>query len=202
MDAHPRLGLINARVLVEPGGREDLTCLEMERSPLKPRAGMPGRPLLGFMAGALIVRRAAYLEAGGFPAAVCLGGEEEWLAVELAARDWSMCYVPHISVHHQPSPQRNPAARRCQQVRNALWFAWLRRPLARALHHTVAVVRQGPRDRAMLRGFVAALTGLPRLLPQRKVLPPEVEKALRELEIHRANRRWNPCNGDSADARR
>src|SRR5829696_3090232 len=35
-DADPRLGAINAHVLVESGRRDDPTCLEMAASPLRP----------------------------------------------------------------------------------------------------------------------------------------------------------------------
>jgi GT2 family glycosyltransferase len=189
LDAHPRLALINARVIIEPGQRDDPMCQEMQQSPLKPVEGMPGWPILGFMAGASVVRRSAFLAAGGFSTKIGLGGEEEWLAAELATRGWSMSYVPQISVHHQPSSQRDPGGRRFQIVRNALWFAWLRRPLPEALRQTLALICSGPRDRKMFKGFAAALAGLPRLLPQRRILPPEVEEGLRQLDARRARLR-------------
>ena len=41
-------------------------------------------------------------------------------------------------------------------MRNALWFAWLRRPLPIAMRATLGLVWQRPWDRATVRGLVAA----------------------------------------------
>ncbi len=184
-DAHPRLAVVTARVLVGPEEREDPTCREMEHSPLPAPPGMPGHPLLGFLAGGSMVRRQAFLEVGGFGTELGVGGEEEWLAVDLASRGWWLCYVPELTVHHHPSPQRDSTRRRCQLLRNALWFAWLRRPLGSALRQTLRLVGAQPWDRTTLQGITSAFAGLPRMLPRRRVVPPEVEKGLQLLEIAR-----------------
>src|SRR3954447_15147203 len=105
-DAHPRLGVLTARVLVGPEDREDPVCAELARSPLPREPGMPGPPLLGFMAGASVVRRAAFLQAGGFEPRMFLGGEEELLAADLVAAGWWLCYCPELVVHHHPSQMR------------------------------------------------------------------------------------------------
>src|SRR5262249_6723882 len=55
MEAHPRLAVLTGRVLVGPERVEDPTCRVMGQSPLKPEPGMPGKPLLGFLAGASVV---------------------------------------------------------------------------------------------------------------------------------------------------
>jgi GT2 family glycosyltransferase len=184
-DAHPRLGVLTGRVLVGPEAREDPVCGELEASPLPAEPGMPGRPLLGFLAGASVVRRSAFLEAGGFPDHAFIGGEEEMLAVDLAAQGWWLCYVPELVVHHYPSPRRDVSGRRAHLVRNALWFAWLRRPLGGALRRTLWAARALPWDAASRRGFAAAVAGLPWVLRQRRVVPPEVEHGLRLLESRR-----------------
>jgi GT2 family glycosyltransferase len=184
-DRHPRLGIITGRVLVGPEEREDPVCRELEASPLPREPGMPGRPLLGFLAGASVVRRAAFLEAGGFPERSFLGGEEELLAADLAARGWWLCYVPDIVVHHYPSPCRDVFCRRWHLVRNALWFAWLRRPLPSALRRTLRVARSLPWDRASRRGFAAAVAGLPWVLRERREVPRDVEAGLRLLDARR-----------------
>ncbi len=181
-DANDRLGVLTARILVGPEGREDPVCAELERSPLPAEPGMPGPPLLGFLAGASVVRRSAYLEAGGFPKHAFIGGEEELLAVDLAARGWWLCYARELVVHHYPSPRRNPSDRRANLVRNALWFAWLRRPLVSALRRTLRTARALPWDPPARRGFAAAVAGLPWVLRQRRVVPPTVERGLRLLE--------------------
>src|SRR5262249_31349999 len=49
---HAHLGVLTARVLVAPEERDDPLCAELERSPLPAAPGMPGRSLLGFLAGA------------------------------------------------------------------------------------------------------------------------------------------------------
>jgi GT2 family glycosyltransferase len=90
-DARPRLAIVTARVLVGPEEREGPVCQELAHSPLPREPGMPGPALLGFLAGASVVRRSALLEAGGFRRELAIGGEEEWLAVELAARGWWLC---------------------------------------------------------------------------------------------------------------
>lgn len=185
LEAHPRLAVITARVIVEPSGREDPTCQQMQASPLPQLGGLPGHRLLGFLAGASVVRRAAFVEAGGFPTVGSVGGEEEWLAVELVSRGWALSYVPELCIHHAPCAERNLSRRRWQQLRNALWFLWLRRPLGSAVRRTLALAQAEPWTLDTLHGFGAALAGLPQRLPQRKVVTDEVEQGLRLLEQQR-----------------
>lgn len=180
-DGHPQLALITARVLVGPQEEIDPTCLTMESSPLPRKPGMPGRPILGFLAGASVVRRETFLDCGGFSERLFLGGEEQWAAVELAIRGWWMCYVPELVVHHHPSPCREVSRRRWHEVRNALWFAWMRRPVPSALRRTRRLASERPAG-DFARGIAAALVGLPRMLAQRRVVPLHVEQALRRLE--------------------
>jgi GT2 family glycosyltransferase len=185
-DAHPRLGLLNGRILVGPEERPDPACAALAKSPLPAEPGMPGPPILGFLAGGSVVRRSAYLQAGGFHPRFGIGGEEGLLAADLTALGWWVCYVPDVVVHHHPSArQRDPYSRHWHMVRNGLWLAWLRRPLPSALRHTASLARLAPRVRAVRRGLAAALAGLPWVLPQRRVLPRRVEQGLRLLEGHR-----------------
>ena len=83
-----------------------------------------------------MVRRSAFLEVGGFDARLGVGGEEELLSVDLAARGWGLAYVDEVVAHHHPSPSRDLSGRRRVQMRNALWSAWLRRPLGGAARQT------------------------------------------------------------------
>lgn len=185
LDDHPRLAILTGRILVGPEEREDPICEQLLRSPLPPEPGLPGYPLLGFLAGASVVRRAAFLEAGGFDARFCIGGEEELLALDLAARGWFLQYVPELVVHHHPSPRRDVPSRRSQLLRNALWSAWLRRPLRSALRETWRLIRQARRDGILLPGLVDALAGLPWVLRERRVIPVHVEERLRLLDAAR-----------------
>jgi GT2 family glycosyltransferase len=182
-DAHPRLTSITGRVLIGPEEREDPTCQLMQNSPVRRQPGMPGPALLGFLAGASVVRRGAFLGVGGFRTDLFLGGEEEWVAVDLAARGWWLCYVPELIVHHYPSPQRDGQRRRGQLMRNALCFAWLRRPMSSALRRTVSLLWRSRWDRATLHGVGAAVSSLPGLLQERRVVPPHVEEGLRRLDL-------------------
>jgi GT2 family glycosyltransferase len=189
-ERHPRLPVATARILVGRQEEEDPICTELERSPLPREKEMPGAPLLGFMAGASVVRRSAFLDAGGFEPRFFLGGEEELLAADLVAAGWWLCYVPQLVVHHHPSERRDVCSRRWHLLRNALWSAWLRRPLSGALRQTGRLVRSAPRTRETWRGLAAAVAGLPWVLRQRRVSPPEVERKFRLLE--RSGSRCSP----------
>lgn len=189
-DAHPRLAVATARILVGSQQEEDSICAELARSPLPAEKGMPGAPLLGFMAGASVVRRSAFLSAGGFEPRFFLGGEEELLASDLVAAGWWLCYVPHLIVHHHPSVRRDASARRWHLLRNALWSTWLRRPLCGALRRTGRLIGCAPRTRETCRGLIAAVAGLPWVLRQRRVVPPEIERNFRLLE--RSDPRFSP----------
>ena len=119
-DAHPRLAVVTGKVLVGESERLDPASAEMARSPLRSEPEIPGRALVGFMAGASVVRRAAFLAVGGFERRFMVGGEEELLALDLLAAGWALRYVEELVVHHYPSPNRDDAARRWIAARNAL----------------------------------------------------------------------------------
>src|SRR5215207_3243678 len=87
--ATPRLGLLAARVLVEPGSREDPVCTALAAGPPSPA----GPRVLGFLACGAVVRRSAYLAVGGFHPRFGIGGEEDLLAIDLAAAGWALAYV-------------------------------------------------------------------------------------------------------------
>src|SRR5581483_12008916 len=129
LDAYPALGLVCGRVLVGEDARDDPASRLMAISPLSATPGLPGRPILGFLCAASMVRRAAFLAAGGFEPRFFLGGEEELLALDLAAAGWALAYIDDIVVHHHPSPRRDAGRRAHLLLRNALWCAWMRRRL-------------------------------------------------------------------------
>jgi GT2 family glycosyltransferase len=181
LDAHAEIAVVSGRVLVGPQERLDPACAAMDASPLPAPAGVPGRGILGFMCSASMVRRDAFLEAGGFEPRFFLGGEEELLAISLAAAGWALLYAPEVTVHHHPSAVRDAERRHRLLVRNALWCAWLRRPWRSAARRTLTLLRQRARwDDG--RAILDALAGLPWVLRHRRVIPPDVEAALRRLE--------------------
>jgi GT2 family glycosyltransferase len=181
LDAHPRVGLLAGRVLNGPEHSLDPACAAMAASPLRPARSLPGRRVLGFVACGAVVRREAFLQAGGFAAPAGVGGEEALLAADLADLGWQLLYVDDLVAHHHPSSVRDPARRRATVVRNALWFAWLRRPPGAVVRTTLAALRAGARDPSARRGVREAFAQ-PGLLAHRRRLSPDVEADLRRLE--------------------
>src|SRR5215216_535084 len=181
LERHPRLAVVAARVLVGPDRRLDPVCQEMAHSPLPPADDLPGPSVLGFIACGAVIRRAAFLEVGGFDIRLGVGGEEELLAVDLAARGWGLAYVDEVVAHHHPSPSRDPSGRRRIQVRNALWSAWLRRPLGGAARQTAHLAALALHQPGAWSGVLLALLGLPWVLRERRPVHPELEAELRTL---------------------
>jgi GT2 family glycosyltransferase len=193
LDRHPRLAVVTARILVEPGGVEDPIVTELRDSPVRGADWLPGPALGSFLAGASVLRRDAFLEVGGFSDRLWLGGEEELMAGDLAAAGWELCYLPTLTVHHQASRARDPHRRRRDGIRNTLWTTWLRRPLRPALRRTLQLLRTVPRDRVTARALLDAVAGIPWVLRERRVLPPHAEArfaALEEAQRRSAARRY------------
>jgi N-acetylglucosaminyl-diphospho-decaprenol L-rhamnosyltransferase len=182
LDGHAALAVISGRVLVGENGRVDPTCTAMAESPLPWSPELPGRALLGFLAGASIVRRSAFLSAGGFNRRFFVGGEEELLAYDLADAGWRLAYVDDLVIHHNPSPIRDVARRRRTLLRNHLWVAWLRRPAGRAIKMTFDLLRRSKTDPVSRRAVLEAGAGLRWVLRARRALRPEVENGIRLLE--------------------
>ncbi|MEV6905315.1 glycosyltransferase [Amycolatopsis sp. NPDC051372] len=172
-DKHPRAGLLAARTLVGPEHRDDPLTPELAHSPLGWPDGAPGPLVLGFLACSAVVRRAAYLDVGGFSPLLHFGAEEQLLSYDLAARGWQLCYVEDLLAHHHPSPSRPPSSWRLRaEERNRLLIAVLRRPW-REVWRTA---RSAPS------AVLGALPRLPRALRGRRVLPGAIEHQARTLE--------------------
>jgi GT2 family glycosyltransferase len=182
LDAHPRLAVVTARILVEPGAREDPIVPELRDSPVRGADWLPGPALGSFLAGASVVRRAAFLEVGGFCERLWLGGEEELMAGDLATAGWELCYLPALTVHHQASKARDAHRRRRDGIRNTLWTTWLRRPVRPALRRTLHLLATLPRDRVTAQGLLAAVRGLPWVVRERRVLPAHAEARFAALD--------------------
>lgn len=180
--AHPRLGVVTGRILVEPGGREDPINSELLNSPVQGPTWMPGPTLGSFLAGASVVRREAFTAVGGFSERLWLGGEEELLAADLATAGWELVHLPDVVVHHQASVQRDSRLRRRHGLRNTLWFIWLRRPIGSALRRTRDVLASAPRDRLTALALLDAVRGAGWVLRERRPLPPSIERRFRALE--------------------
>ncbi|WP_433834292.1 glycosyltransferase family 2 protein [Actinoplanes sp. CA-015351] len=130
------------------------------------------------MACAVVVRRDAFLTAGGFQPRLFVYGEEALLAMDLAAAGHELSYVPHLGVRHLPHPAgRDVSARLRREVRNRVLTAALRRPPAVALRTVVAALRECPR------GAAEAVPDLPWAPDHGRRLPVAVESGLTRLAV-------------------
>jgi GT2 family glycosyltransferase len=179
MRAHPRLALLNARILVGAEERLDPVCAEMAGSPLGTAPDLPGPSLLGFVACAALVRTEAFAAVGGFDPVVRFPGEEERVALDLAAAGWGLAYVDAVTVHHHPSPKRHaPGRRRAAIWRSRMLTALMRLPARDAVATLLAAVRDGRRG---WEGLARALPDVPAALRRRRPIPERVRADLRLL---------------------
>lgn len=180
LDAHPRLGLVTGRILVDDEQRLDPISSEMAASPLPELHGIPGAVLVSYMGGASIARRDAFLAVGGYDPRFFMGGEEETVGWHLLRGGWHQRYVDEVVVHHHPSLAN---FRRMGHfgVRNTIVTAWLHRPAAAAAAWTVHVVRNTRTDGTLVRGLVMAAAAIPWIVRERSVWAPEHEAMVRRL---------------------
>lgn len=177
LDEHPGVGALSAEVRVGPQRRLDPTCEAMAASPL-PRHGLPGPALIGFMAGAAVVRTAAYRAVGGYEPRFFLGGEEALIGLDLLEAGWKIVYAGGVITHHHPSPrQRNTRGRHIALGRNRLWLGWLRLPWRTAWVDARHTLLQAARHHVLTPVLLQALAGLPWALARRQVVSPEVHAA-------------------------
>lgn len=182
-DDHPGLGLIAAYTLVGAARRPDPINALMAATPLPGGRGLPGAPVLGFLACASVVRRRAFLEAGGFSPVLFFVGEERLLAYDLAAAGWDLCHLPEVVAVHEPSVCRSsPAWRLRAELRNTLLTAWMRRPAQVAVRETARMAARAVRDADARAALADALRRLPPALLDRRPLPATVEHAARLVE--------------------
>jgi GT2 family glycosyltransferase len=165
MRAHPRLGLLNARILVGPEERLDPVCEEMATSVLGTEPDLPGPSLLGFVACAALVRTEAFTAVGGFDPVVRFPGEEERVALDLAAAGWGLAYVDSVTIHHHPSPKRHsPDERKAAIWRSKLLTALMRLPWQDVGRLYAQALREGsPARRGLVRGVRDVPAALRRL---------------------------------------
>ena len=179
LSAHPEVAVLVASVLVGPEERPDPINAMLTHSPLPDRPGLPGRPVLGFLACAAVVRRDAFLAAGGFDDVVFFFGEETRLALDLATKGWALQHLPDLVVHHHPAPGRaDNAGKPLLADRNDLLTAVMRRPWRVVGGTAFALLRSPDRWPAL----VAAARRTPRALRRRRQVPDDVEAQLRLLE--------------------
>lgn len=182
-DGHPGVGLLAARTVVWPDFRDDPMVALLAGSPLGRRPGLPGPSILGFMACAAMVRKVAFLGVGGFSTLLHFRGEEQLLAMDLAAAGWQLCYCQDLVAVHKPSATRLPGpAQHARVLRNEALTAWLRRPVPVCLRATAALMRATTTDRAYAAAALEAVRLLPEAVRRRRRLPDDLEADLRRLE--------------------
>jgi GT2 family glycosyltransferase len=172
LDAHSNVAVLSARVLVGPDASEDPTCTAMASSPL-PNSGLPGPMILGFLAGAAVIRRGPFMAVGGYESKFFLGGEEALVTLDLVSLGWKIVYSAQLIVHHYPSAVRDLAGRHHYLVRNALLVAWLRLPLLALLNETLRLCRTPYGTWVLLYALAGAFRELPWVLRRRKVVADE-----------------------------
>jgi N-acetylglucosaminyl-diphospho-decaprenol L-rhamnosyltransferase len=175
----PQLGLIAARILVGSQQRLDPTCVRMAVGPIED--GVPGHAIAGFVACGAVVRREAFLDAGGFHPRYGMGAEERMLALDLLERGWRLAYVPEAVCHHDPAATGDREGRVAMVFRNDLWTAWLRHRARRALAETWATCTAAVRDRDRRRALVQAAAGIPWIVAERGPLSVELERYVLHL---------------------
>jgi GT2 family glycosyltransferase len=180
LEAHPDVAVLCARVLIGPEEKEDPASVAMARSPL-PTEHLPGPTLMGFLAGASVARREAFIDAGGYEPKFFIGGEEALLTLDLVAKGWKVVYAPQLIVHHYPSSRRDNRSRNKFLIRNALWVAWMRLPWPLALKQTYRILQSAYRNKTLNAGFFSAIRALPWVMRKRHVIPPEVALLYRKL---------------------
>lgn len=184
-DRCPTLGLLAARTIVWPQRREDPFSALLANSALGLRQGLPGPSILGFMSCAAMVRKQAFEAAGGFSDILHFRGEEQLLAVDLAALGWDLCYCADLTAIHQPSSVRaTTAAQNARTLRNSVLTTWLRRPMTQCIKATGVLLGAAVRDREHARAAVEAILRLPDVVNERRPLPARVEHDLAVLASH------------------
>jgi len=178
-DAAPRLAVLAGHMLVGEQETPDPTSAMMAASPLGRDEDLPGPSILGFMACGAVVRRKAFLEAGGFDDVVFFRGEEQRLALDLRTQGWGLAYVELLVAHHHPSPQRERTAGAILAARNDILTAVMRRPWPVVASTIVETLGRGATGR---KAVAQALLRWPRAMKHRRPVPCPVEQARRLLD--------------------
>ncbi len=166
--AQPKLGVLNARWLVGDERRLDPACEEMAKS--------GDRSIAFFLGGSCVMRRTAFLQAGGYHHRFHIGAEESLLALDLAQAGWELRYLDEIVAIHYPSTvSRFPEERRRLVMRNRLWTAWLRASLPGALRASMELLQRALHDEVARAALVEALRGFLWVLRERRPVSPHLQ---------------------------
>lgn len=164
-----------------------------------------GIPTFFFPEGGCMVRRDAFLEAGGFFAPYFFTVSEVDVATRLIGLGWDVRYLPQAVFEHRKAPGGRADARTMRlRIRNQLWYFWLRFPAAVAARRIPAyllfdliectyrgvpgawadAIREAWRERERVRRFRAPL-------PRAAIRRAELNRGRMHLQLlaHMARRR-------------
>jgi GT2 family glycosyltransferase len=136
----PGVGLVGGSVRdVDPDGRillaDEVGSFDWWLRAGRTEVPATGLPAFFFPEGACVVRRRAYLEAGGCFEPYFVTVTELDLTIRLLACGWDVRYLPAaVFEHRKAGTGRTSGARILRlRVRNQAWYFWLRFPAAVAL---------------------------------------------------------------------
>lgn len=176
LQAHASLGALAARVLVGPDNRADARCEPMAASAL-PRGDGPGPALIDFAAGAVVMRTAAFRQAGGCEPRLDDDAAQALLALDLVSAGWRIAYVREVVLHRHPAAVPEPPAQRLARLRSRIWLAWLRLSPALAWHTTRTALREAGPPHRVGGVLLQALRVMAWVVARRRVAPREVQAA-------------------------
>ncbi|WP_139826104.1 glycosyltransferase family 2 protein [Derxia lacustris] len=196
-EAFPAVGVLCARLrLGNASGIEDPVSSLMAASPLA-ADGLPGRPVLGLVAGACVMRRDLFVAMGGYRRELTGAGAQTLFALDCAAARWLLLYCPELIVTRRAPAA--PAAARWQQARDRVWLAWLRLPLHLALRETAAGLVELARAGHLWRGALGLWRDGAFARAERRVLPSAL---LRDWRLSERLRRRSERAAARAEAAR
>jgi N-acetylglucosaminyl-diphospho-decaprenol L-rhamnosyltransferase len=183
LDEYPKVGAIAAKIFAYEEQKPDPINRYFETSPLPQFVEMPGNSLMGFLECAVVMRKNAFMEVGGYDSYLNFGAEGALFAMDMVTKGWGITYAPDVIAYHYPSTIREMSSRYQWGTKNAVIRAWMRRPIKSALKETFIQLKLGMKDNNILKGCVSALTGIPYILQKRKVVPSHVEEMLYLLAL-------------------
>lgn len=160
LDADPRAAIVQPRA-VDPTGLPS-----PRRWVPRPRVGdeTVGGIVAGVWEGVFVVRRAAFVRAGGWPGLFFYGHEGIELVWRLYDAGWHVRYVPEVQVHHPATSPTRHAVYYRMNARNRVWVARRNLPAPLAVLHvlvwaaiTVARVREPTALRTWWAGLLEGL---------------------------------------------
>lgn len=194
LDAYPALGLLAPAIMDEDGQRLDPACAAMAASRLGQPDQLPGPEVLGFPARAAVVRRDAFLHAGGFDPMLHLGAVETLLAYELAGAGWLACYAGSVEACHGPDSVGEASRReRSLRLRDDVLLAWLRRPRRVSMAATGRLLRDATHDPAAARAALGALRRLAWSIVERQEVPAALERKIQRAGSPSSGQRRGRC---------